>query len=112
MSTSDRRYHLDRRAGKLSNEVAGGGDPDELLSDLEVAELTGTSIQFWQILRVKGQGPTFVRLSPRKIRTRRADLADWLNQRTHRSSADYGNGRSVGRQRGSRVIDGKVIPPD
>jgi predicted DNA-binding transcriptional regulator AlpA len=105
------RIHIDRRADKLAAEIAAGGDPDELLSDSQLSELTGLSVQWFQIARVRGFGPPFVRLSPRRVRTRRADYVAWLRARTHRSSAEYRDPDepAAGRKRGSRVVDGRVV---
>src|SRR5260370_88018 len=55
--TPPRRHHIDKRAGALAAEIAAGGDPDELLSDSQLAELSGLSVQFFQIGRVKGYAP-------------------------------------------------------
>src|SRR6266568_722168 len=78
LSTGLPKHHLDKRAGKLAAEIAAGGDPDELLSDNQLAELSGLSIQWFQIGRVRGYAPPFIRLSPRRIRTRRSDYVAWL----------------------------------
>jgi predicted DNA-binding transcriptional regulator AlpA len=108
-----RRHHIDRRAGKLAAEIAAGGDPDQLLSDHELSELTGLSRQWFTVARVRGFAPPFVRLSPRVVRTRRSDYVAWLEERTHLRTAEYADADAPyrGRQKGSRVIDGKVIPP-
>lgn len=108
------RFHIDKRADRLAAEIAAGGDPDELLSDSQLAELSGMSIQWFQIGRVKGYAPPFIRLSPRRVRTRRADYVRWLEQRTHLRTSEYADPAAPpqGRKPGSRVIDGKVVAPE
>ncbi len=55
----------------------------------EVAEWLGVSVQFLEIGRHRGYGPRFVRLGPRKIVYRRADVLHWLGTRTHASTREY-----------------------
>src|SRR5216683_1390383 len=100
--TSPRRHHIDNRAGALAADIAAGGDPDELLSDSQLAELSGLSVQFFQIGRVKGYSPPFIRLSPRRVRTRRSDYVRWLEDRTHRRTSEYADplASRAGRQPG------------
>jgi hypothetical protein len=113
-STAPRRHHIDKRAGALAAEIAAGGDPDELLSDSQLAELSGLSVQFFQIGRVKGYAPLFIRLSPRRVRTRRRDYVAWLEQRTHLRTSEYADPLAprMGRKPGSRVVGGKVLRPE
>ncbi len=110
-STAPRRHHIDKRAGALAAEIAAGGDPDELLSDSQLAELSGLSVQFFQIGRVKGYAPPFIRLSPRRVRTRRRDYTRWLEDRTHLRTSEYADPLAprIGRKPGSRVVAGKVV---
>jgi predicted DNA-binding transcriptional regulator AlpA len=110
-TATPRSFHLDRRAGRLAGEIAAGGDPDELLSDSQLAELTGYSVVWFQVARCKGYAPPFVRLSPRRVRTRRSDYVQWLLERTHRATSEYDTG-ATGRKPGSKVIGGKVIAPE
>ena len=82
------RHHLDRRAVELVDD--GVGNPHDLLTTPATAEWLGVSVQWLEIGRSKGYGPSFVRLSPRRVRYRRADVLEWLRERTHRSTAAYG----------------------
>jgi predicted DNA-binding transcriptional regulator AlpA len=82
------KHHLDRRAGELVEN--GAGNPHELLTTTATAEWLGVSSQWLEIGRSKAYGPPFVRLSPRRVRYRRADVLAWLQERTHRSTAAYG----------------------
>jgi predicted DNA-binding transcriptional regulator AlpA len=81
VSPNPLRHHLDRRAADLAEE--GRGDPDSLLTTPAVAEWLTVSAQWLEIGRSKGYGPKFVRLSPSRVRYRRADVLDWLDERTH-----------------------------
>jgi predicted DNA-binding transcriptional regulator AlpA len=103
------RHHIDRRADAVAAAIAAG-DPDQLFSTKELSRLTGLSEQFFEIGRTHGYGPHYLRLSTRRVRYRRADVLSWLASRTHASTKEYDNtGR--GRKPGSRVVNGKVIPP-
>lgn len=86
--------HLDRRAADVA-EVIAVGEADQLLSTSELAELTGTSTQFWEIARSQGSGPPFVRLSPRRVRYRRSDIVAWLRERTFAATAGYADGWKI-----------------
>lgn len=54
----------------------------ELLSQREVADLLGLSERTLEAMRLRGDGPTFVRLSRRCVRYRPADLASYIASRT------------------------------
>ena len=104
------KHHLDRFAAKIATEVAAGGDPDQLLNTPKTAVLLSVSEQFLEIGRVKGFGPPFVALSPRRIRYRRGDVLEWLHSRTHRSTAEYEHSVTSGaRKAGDRVVAGKLV---
>jgi predicted DNA-binding transcriptional regulator AlpA len=103
-------HHLDRRAADLAERGAAGGNPDDLLNTTEVAEWLAVSTQFLEIGRHAGYGPRYVRISPRRVRYRRADVLAWLQTRVHSSTAAYSAGRE-GRKPGSRIVDGRVVPP-
>jgi predicted DNA-binding transcriptional regulator AlpA len=104
-------HHLDRRAADLAERGAARGDPDDLLDTTEVSEWLAVSTQFLEIGRRAGYGPRYIRLSRRRVRYRRADVITWLEARTHSSTAAYSTGRE-GRKPGSRIVDGRVVPPE
>jgi predicted DNA-binding transcriptional regulator AlpA len=84
-----RRHHIDQRAARLADEIQAGGDPDQLLSDNDLHELTGLSTAWFRIGRTKGYAPPFVRLSPRVVMTKRSDYVAWLRERTHLRTSEY-----------------------
>ena len=90
MNGQPRRHHLDRRADASPTPSA---TTTTSLSTRAVAELLGVSTQWLEIGRCKNYGPSFVRISPRMIRYRVRDLLAWLDERTHRSTAEYGEKR-------------------
>jgi predicted DNA-binding transcriptional regulator AlpA len=83
------RFHIDRRADKLVEAIAAGGDPDDLLTTCEVAEWLGLSVQWFEIGRHRGYGPRFIRLSPRRVRYSRRSVLEFLAERTHAATAEY-----------------------
>jgi hypothetical protein len=56
----------------------------------------------------------FLRLSPRRIRYHRGTVKNWLLERAHRSTSQYADPAvpRSGRAPGSRLVDGRVVPPD
>src|ERR1700676_308227 len=82
------KHHLDRRALDLI-EAANEGTDDELLSTPRTAVWLGVSPEWLEIGRSKGWGPPFIRCSPRRIRYRRGDINRWLQERAHRTTAEY-----------------------
>jgi hypothetical protein len=96
-----RSHHIDRRAAEVRDaltaplqvELVRAGDLTEmepLYSTVALAERLGVSVQFLTIGRVRGYGPKFVQLGPKRIRYRRSDVVAWLEQRTHASTSEYG----------------------
>ena len=82
-----KRHHLDRRATDL---IANGSGPDDdLLSTREVADWLGMSILWMEVGRMRGYGPRFVRVGPRRIRYCRADVVTWLRERTYSRTDQY-----------------------
>ena len=90
------KFLIDKRAADV---VANAdGEPDDVLSTKEVAHWLRLSTQWLEIGRCRGYGPRFVRLSPRRVRYRRADILTWLDERTHAATGEYdtgGTGRSA-----------------
>ena len=64
--------------------------PLNLLTEKEVAQRTGFSIRTLQSWRMRGGGPSFVRISARCIRYRPQDVEAWIEQRLRTSTSDVG----------------------
>ena len=106
-------YHLDKRAAALG--AAGAGAPDDLLSTKQLAEWLGVSRQWAEINRSKGLGPPWVRISPTRIRYRRADVLCWLAERTYNATGEYVARRPPGGSmpgQGSTAAHEQHPPPD
>jgi predicted DNA-binding transcriptional regulator AlpA len=89
MNSTPQTHHLDRRADTLAAAGVAAGEGDDLLNTPQLAQWLGVSTQFLEIARHKGIGPAFVRVSPRRIRYRRADVLAWLAERTRSATAEY-----------------------
>jgi predicted DNA-binding transcriptional regulator AlpA len=85
--TAPVRHHIDRRAPAIIATNVGAAD--ELLTTHAVSDWIGTSTQWLEIGRSRGYGPPFVRIGPRQIRYRRADVLAWLRERTHARTSEY-----------------------
>lgn len=72
------------------DQAEAGSTGSMLLSEKEAAKLLGFSPRTLQAWRVTGDGPHFIRISPRCIRYRPEDLEAWVNERVHTSTSDYG----------------------
>lgn len=64
-------------------------DPDVLLFGAEAAYLAALSIRTLESLRLRGDGPPFIKLG-RAVRYRRADVLGWLSGNLRRSTSDSG----------------------
>ena len=89
------RHHLDRRADHIAQAGVAAGDADDLLNTRTLADWLGVSVQFLEIGRHRGYGPPFIRLSTRRVRYKRSDVLDWLAERTHAVTAEYGRDRPL-----------------
>lgn len=85
----EQRYLFDRRVGDIAAKVANSGGDDDLLSTTDLAQMSGTAPQFWELLRSKGAGPKFIRLSARRIRYVKRDVLTWLEERAHLRTSEY-----------------------
>ena len=54
------------------------GHPDDLLSSREVAQWLRCSVIHLQWLRHERKGPRYLKLGPRMLRYKRADVETWL----------------------------------
>jgi hypothetical protein len=85
--TAPRTHHIDKRATRIAETVAG--DDDDLLPTPDIAAWLEVSVQWLEIGRFKGYGPPFMRVSDRMIRYRRGDVRQWLRERTHQRTSEY-----------------------
>ena len=82
------RHHLDRRADRLIDE-GSNGQPDDLISTVDMSAWLGVSEQWLEIGRTRGYGPTFIRVDTRRVRYRRQDVLEWLAARTYQCTSEY-----------------------
>jgi hypothetical protein len=81
--------HIDKRAGRLLADPASEGEDDDMLVTQEVADWLGVSTQFLELLRGRGTGPAFVKMSERMVKYRREAVRVWLRNRERISTAQY-----------------------
>jgi predicted DNA-binding transcriptional regulator AlpA len=55
---------------------------DKLIAEKPAAELLGVTAHCLRHYRGSGDGPPFVKLSPKCVRYRVGDLLDWIQSRT------------------------------
>jgi predicted DNA-binding transcriptional regulator AlpA len=84
-------FLLDRRAQYIAGQAIGA-DPDMLLVTKQLAEWLGVSVQWLEIGRSRGDGPPYRRLGKRAIRYSVGDVLKWLEERSYKSTAEYGSG--------------------
>lgn len=65
--------------------------PDQLLTAGELGDYLGLSKQQLAMMRVKGDGPRFIRASANNIRYRWADVTTWIEANSHESTDEYTN---------------------
>lgn len=65
-------------------------DPDRLFNEREAAVFLGYTVRALQNWRLRGGGPTFVKVSERSVRYRMRDLKTWVEQRLRTSTSDPG----------------------
>ena len=61
-----------------------------LIDEKVAADFLGVTSRTMQLMRQRGGGPRFMRLSARCIRYTRADLKAWADERLRTSTADLG----------------------
>src|SRR5262249_54867520 len=80
--------HLER-PGEAIIATAGDSNDDEMLTEAQMAAWFGCSQQWLKLGRTRGYGPPYELLSPRMVRYQRGKARQWLNGRTHNSTAEY-----------------------
>ena len=75
------------------DSVAQAADHDywsSLIDEKVAAKFAGLSVRTMQSLRQSGEGPKFIRLSPRCVRYRRSDIGSWAEAKLVSSTSDPG----------------------
>ena len=62
-------------------------ESDPLLDTNQVARILGYRPRTLEGMRSRGDGPPFIRLSPRAVRYRLSDLESWLDSRRRTSTS-------------------------
>lgn len=62
-------------------------NPDVLLTESQVAQLTGLSIRTFQAYRLRGGGPRFIKLG-RAVRYRQRDISQWIEESAQDHTGD------------------------
>ena len=60
-----------------------------LINEFDAAEHMGLKVSTMRKYRLTGDGPKFIRISPRCIRYRRDWLDEWANARVYQSTSAY-----------------------
>ena len=55
-------------------------EDNEMLTEEQVAAMLGISYKQAKRLRLSGQGPRFIRISPRVVRYARRDVVAWMER--------------------------------
>ncbi len=64
--------------------------PQPLLNTLQVAEILLLRPNSVEKMRMRGDGPPFIRVTPRAIRYRLEDVEKWVTSQARRSTSDPG----------------------
>ena len=63
----------------------------DYLSCEQVAEMTGLSRSYFEKQRVRGEGPPYCKISPRRVLYGRKDLIDWIERHRVHSTSEQPN---------------------
>lgn len=63
----------------------------DYLSCEQVSEYTGLSRSYFEKLRVRGDGPPYCKISPRRVLYGRKDLIDWIERHRVHSTSEQPN---------------------
>ena len=74
-------------------------DENRLLRPREAADYLGVAGRSLERWRASGDGPAFVRVGPRRVGYRVADLQAWTTRRTYPHRAAEATGRPIGGDR-------------
>lgn len=65
---------------------------EALFSPAAAAKFLTINIKTMEAMRLRGNGPKWVRVSSRRIAYRPADLREWIGKRVYASTSEYGHG--------------------
>lgn len=63
---------------------------EALLSPAAAAKALSISIKTLEAMRLRGNGPKWVRVSSRRVAYRPADIREWVDGRVYSSTSEYG----------------------
>ena len=66
---------------ETGNETDNASGHRRLLSRIEIEAEYGISRRWLELAAISGEGPPFIKVSPRMVRYRRNQLEKWLNDR-------------------------------
>ena len=88
---------------------------DDLLNSAETAAILGIKLNTLEIWRIRGNGPTYVKLgsdSRAPVRYRRADVIAWIEQRLRSSTSAHTAALAAAQRPRPRVAKQKRPAPD
>lgn len=62
---------------------------DILISSRTAAANLGISLKTLETMRVRGDGPKYVKVSSRKVAYKPSHLKEWIDSRTYSSTSEY-----------------------
>lgn len=74
--------------GEEAQHDGSGDRPKQLLSRDDIQDQYGLSRRWLEIAAVAGNGPAFIKISPRMVRYRRDTFERWLAERTMNSTSE------------------------
>jgi hypothetical protein len=87
-NVSDRKFHLDKRANKiLDNLIREKLADDQLLSPRKAACLLDVSIPWLELMRRTKRGPRYTKLSARCVKYKVKDIRAWVEARAVKAAA-------------------------
>ena len=65
-------------------------DRESIVNDRRAAQILSLSRSHIKSMRVRGNGPPYIRMAAQAIRYRTGDLLDWAASKVIRSTSDHG----------------------
>ena len=66
-------------------------DLDQIVDTKDLERLTGFTRRFWEVRRISGDTPPYIKLSARAVRYRWGDVVDWLDSKKCTGTKDGNN---------------------